>query len=198
MIDVAARGLSFGASDTRDIPARWFWAGVAVIAAAVASLLAVLLHAWPPHEDEALALFVGRGSLPHVVHTVIAVRGGAPLHFALAWAVVHLGGGLTALRVVSLVFAVASVPLMALLGARLADRATGVVAAAFASASWVFLFHGVFGRMYSLFLFTSLVSFLALLSRRYVLWGIALVLVLASHPYAVLVVAAQALYVVLC
>ena len=110
MIDVAARGLSFGASDTRDIPARWFWAGVAVIAAGVASLLAVLLHAWPPHEDEALALFVGRGSLPHVVHTVIAVRGGAPLHFVLAWAVVHFGGGLTALRVVSLLFAVASIP----------------------------------------------------------------------------------------
>src|SRR5213080_482285 len=122
MIDVAARGLSFGASDTRDIPARWFWAGVA-------SLLAVLLDAWPPHEDEALALFVGRGSLPHVVHTVIAVRGGAPLHFLLAWGVVHLGGGLTALRVVSLLFAVASIPLIALLGARLADRLVGLVAA---------------------------------------------------------------------
>jgi hypothetical protein len=61
----------------------------------------------------------------------------------------------------------------------------------------VFLFHGIFGRMYSLFLFTSLLSFLALLARRYVLWGLALLLVLASHPYAVLVVAAQALYVLL-
>src|SRR5205823_14431272 len=68
---------------------------------------------------------------------------------------------------------------------------TGVVAAAFASASWVFLFHGIFGRMYSLFLFTSLLSFLALLARRYVLWGIALLLVLASHPYAVLVVRSE-------
>ena len=126
MIDVAARGLSFGASDARDIPARWFWVAVAAIAGAVASLLAVLLHAWPPHEDEALALFVGRGSFPHVVHTVIAVRGGAPLHFVFAWAVVHLGGGLTALRVVSLLLAVASIPLIALLGARLADRLVGL------------------------------------------------------------------------
>jgi hypothetical protein len=175
-----------------------FRAATAVLTAAVAGVLAWLLTLWPPHEDEALALFVGRGTLGDVLHTVIAERGGAPLHFLLAWAVVHLGGGLTALRLVSLVFAVASVPLMALLGARLTDRATGVVAAAFASASWVFLFHGIFGRMYSLFLFTSLLSFLALLARRYVLWGIALLLVLASHPYAVLVVAAQALYVVLC
>src|SRR3954467_161338 len=175
-----------------------FAAATGVLTAVVAGVLGWLLGLWPPHEDEALALFVGRGSLGDVLHTVIAQRGGAPLHFLLAWAVVQLGGGLTALRLVSLVFAVASVPLIALLGAQLADRATGVVAAAFASASWVFLFHGIFGRMYSLFLFTSLLSFLALLSRRYVLWGIALVLVLASHPYAVLVVAAQALYVVLC
>src|SRR2546421_101897 len=86
-----------------------------------------------PPQDEALALLVGRGSLGDVLHTVVAQRGGAPLHFLFAWAVVQLGGGLTALRVVSLVFAVASVPLIAELGARLADRLTGVVAAAFAS-----------------------------------------------------------------
>jgi hypothetical protein len=175
-----------------------FRAATGVLTVAVAAVLLWLVDRWPPHEDEALALFVGRGSLGGVLHTVIAERGGAPLHFLLAWAVVHTGGGLTALRLVSVAFAVASVPLMALLGARLADRATGVLAAAFASASWVFLFHGIFGRMYSLFLFTSLLSFLALLARRYVLWGLALLLVLASHPYAVLVVGAEALFVVLC
>src|SRR6266513_700186 len=162
-----------------------FRAATGILTAVVAGVLAWLLELWPPHEDEALALFVGRGSLGDVLHTVVAERGGAPLHFLLAWGVVHLGGGLTALRVVSLVFAVASVPLMALLGARLADRVTGVVAAAFASASWVFLFHGIFGRMYSLFLFTSLLSFLALLAaldgdrpRRFALWGISFLLVL--------------------
>jgi hypothetical protein len=174
-----------------------FAAATGAVTVAVAGVLGWLLNTWPPHEDEALALFVGRGSLGDVLHTVIGERGGAPLHFLFAWAVVHLGGGLTALRVVSLVFAVASVPLMAELGARLADRATGVLAAVFAASSWVFLFHGVFGRMYSLFLFTSLLSFLALLARRYVLWGVALLLLLASHPYAVLVVVAQTLFVVL-
>ena len=180
-----------------------FWPATAAIAAVLAGVLGWFLRTWPPHEDEALALFVGRGSLGHVLHTVVTERGGAPLHFGFAWLVVHLGGGLTALRVVSLVFAVASVPLIALLGARLADRLTGVVAAALASGSWVLMFHGIYGRMYSLFLFTSLLSFLALLSaldqggrRRFVLWGVALFLILASHPYAVLVVAAQGLFVV--
>ena len=181
-----------------------FRVATGTLTAVVAGVLGWLLTAWPPHEDEALPLFVGRGSLGHVLHTVVADRGGAPLHFVLAWAVVHLGGGLTALRVVSLVFAVASVPLIAQLGARLADRTTGVVAAVLASASWVFLFHGIFGRMYSLFLFTSLLSFLALLAalerggkRRFAAWGAALLLLLATHPYALLVVTAQALFVLL-
>src|SRR4051812_34710059 len=104
MSDLAARELPTVQARTRDLPARWFWFGVAGVAAAPAGTLAVFLRAWPPHEDEALALFVGRGSLPHVLHTVIAQRGGAPLHFVLAWAIVHLGGGLTALRVLSLLF----------------------------------------------------------------------------------------------
>src|SRR5436305_13876526 len=130
-----------------------FRAATGVLTAVVAGVLGWLLGLWPPHEDEALALFVGRGSLGDVLHTVVAERGGAPLHFLLAWAVVHLGGGLTALRLVSLIFAVASVPAIAALGARLADRLTGLIAAVLASATWVLLFHGIYGRMYSVFVF---------------------------------------------
>jgi len=205
-----------------------FWIGTAAVTVALAGVLAWYLESWPPHEDEALALFVGRSSFGDLLRTVVAERGGAPLHFVFAWIVVQLGGGLSALRVVSLLFAVASVPLIALLGLRLANRAAGVVAALLASGTWVLIFHGIYGRMYSLFLFTSLLSFLALLRalqepgeppgspetpspgpltrtggfaaggrRRFALWGVALVLLLASHPYAVLVVGAQVLYVLL-
>jgi Dolichyl-phosphate-mannose-protein mannosyltransferase len=205
VIEFASRSLAFTRTRARDIPARWFRVGVALTAATLASVLAVYLNTWPPHEDEALAIFVARGSLPHVVHTVIADRGGAPLHFILVWAVVHMGGGLTAVRAISLVLAVASVPAIAVLGARLVDRLTGLVAALLASGTWMLLFHGVYGRMYSLFLFTSTLSFIALLAalerggrRRFVLWGIAALATLASHPYAVLVLAAQGVYVVLC
>jgi hypothetical protein len=203
VIEFASRSLALTRAPARDIPARWFWLGVALTAAGLAGVLAVYLNTWPPHEDEALAIFVARGSLAHVVHTVLADRGGAPLHFVLVWAVVHLGGGLTAVRAISLVLAVASVPAIATLGARLVDRLTGLVAAVLASGSWIVLFHGVYGRMYSLFLFTSALSFIALLDaldrggrRRFALWGLAALATLASHPYAVLVLAAQAMYVV--
>jgi len=202
--ELAARTLPFSRTRTRVQEHKLFWAGTVAAAAALAGVLGWFLRTWPPHEDETLALFVGRGSFGHVIQTVITERGGAPLHFTLAWIVVHLGGGLTVLRLVSLVFAVASVPLIALLGARLADRATGLVAAILACGTWVLLFQGIYGRMYSLFLFTSLLSFVALLSaldlgtkNRFALWGLALLAMLASHPYAALVVAGQGLFVLL-
>jgi hypothetical protein len=204
MTEIAAQRVPFARAHARDLPLRWFWAAVAANAVALAAVLGLYLQTWPPHEDETLALFIGRGSLPHVLSTVIADRGGAPLHFVLAWIVVHLGGGLTALRVVSLLFAVGSVPAIAVLCSQLADRYTGVVSALLASFTWVSLFHGIYGRMYSLFLFTSALSFIAMLAalerggrKRFALWGIALLATLASHPYAVLVVGAQALYVLL-
>src|SRR5688572_23978901 len=134
---------------------RWFTLGVAACAAGLAAFFLICLRTWPPHEDETLALLVGRDSLGGLLHTVHAERGGAPIHFLVAWVVAHLGGGLTALRLLSALFAVASIPVLAALSARLAGRRVALLATALASASWLMLFHGVYGRMYSLFLLTS-------------------------------------------
>ncbi len=180
---------------------RAFVPVVATCTAAVAVFLALRLTAWPPHEDETLALFVGRDSLDGMLGTVLNQRGGAPLHFLFAWAVAHLGGGLEALRAVSAFFAVASLPLLAVLAARLAGKGPAIVATILGSASWMLLFHGVYGRMYSLFLFTSLLSFLALETAteaggrgRWAAWIAATLLCVAAHPYGALVLAAQGVY----
>ena len=158
--------------------------------------------AWPPHEDETLALFVGRDSLTGVVEHVTRDRGGAPFHFLVGWAVAHLGLGLGGLRLTSALFAVASLPLVALLGRRLAGPAVALVATGIVAASWLFLFHGVYGRMYSLFLFFSLACTLALLEAldrggkaRWALWVLASLLLVATHPYGVLLLGGQAAYV---
>ena len=65
-----------------------------------------------------------------------------------------------------------------------------------ASGSWVLLFHGIYGRMYSMFLFTSALSYLALLRalerggrRAWALWALAVLLAVATHPYGALVLA---------
>jgi len=181
---------------------RWFWPGVGGLTAGVAIFLLGRLTAWPPHEDETLALFVGRKSLAGLFKTVQTERGGAPLHFLCAWLVVHLGGGLVGLRLFSAVFAVASVPVVALLARRIAGAVPALIATALVSASWMLLFHGIYGRMYSLFLLTSALSYLACLyavgsgeRRRWALWAVAVLLTVATHPYGALVLASQVVYV---
>ena len=104
---------------------RWFELGVALCMLAAGAFAAIQRSAWPPHEDETLALFVGRDSLHDVLRTVLGERGGAPLHFLVAWGVAHLGGGLGSLRLVSALVAALSVPVIALLVARLADSVEG-------------------------------------------------------------------------
>jgi hypothetical protein len=190
------------ASASRVLAQHWLWLGVAVACGAVAGFLAHQLLAWPPHEDETLALFVGRDSFAGVVEHVTRERGGAPLHFVFAWLVAHAGLGLEGLRAVSAAFAVASLPLVALLGLRLADRRAALIATALAGCSWMLLFHGVYGRMYSLFLCTSLLAWLALLralDRRgagaWALWAAAMLACVATHPYGALVLVSQAAFV---
>jgi 4-amino-4-deoxy-L-arabinose transferase-like glycosyltransferase len=183
---------------------KTFKIGVAGFTTAVAAFLLVQLSTWPPHEDETLALFVGQGSLSHLFDTVLGQRGGAPLHFLLAWVVAHTGGGLIELRLISALLAVASIPVVAILVSKLADRAVALGATALVSGSWVLLFHGIYGRMYSLFLLTSALSFLALLraldrgrKRDWAWWALAMLATLATHPYGALVLASQGAFVVL-
>ena len=187
---------------TRDVGLAAFWTAVAACAFALASFLLLRLHAWPPHEDETLAMFVGRNSLGDLLGIVHGDRGGAPLHFLAAWAIVKLDGGLTALRLVSAAAAVASVPIVAALLSRLAGRTAALVGTVVVSGSWMLLFHGVYARMYSLFLLCSALSYLALLvvlqrggTLRWALWAAAAVATVAVHPYGALVLASQGIYV---
>jgi hypothetical protein len=192
-----------GAATRAWVAAHWFGLGVAALTAAVAAFLFHQLLAWPPHEDEALPLFVGQHPLGEVFQVVLEERGGAPLHFLLAWAVAHLGLGLEGLRAASAVFAVASLPVVALLAARLAGRVAALLATALVATSWTFLFHGVYGRMYSLFLLFGALSYLALLAalergtrRSWSLWAVAVLATVATHPYGALLLAAQGVFVV--
>lgn len=175
---------------------------VSGVAAGVGAFLLSRLQTWPPHEDETLVLFVSRQPLSDLFGTVISERGGAPLHFLLAHAVALVSPGLTGLRLISVVFAVASVPVVAALVARLADRRTALVATVIVGASWMTLYHGIYGRMYSLFLFATTLSFFLLLralergSRgRWTFWALAMLAAVATQPYGALVLAAQGVFV---
>jgi hypothetical protein len=201
-IDATAPALPRLRHVAAELDRRLFVAGVAACTAGVAVFLLVQLSAWPPHEDETLPLFVGRQPIDGLFDIVLGKRGGAPLHFLLAWIVAHAGGGLETMRFFSALFAVASIPAIALLGNRLAGRGPALAACVLAAASWILLFHGIYARMYSLFLFLSTLSYLALLraterggKRAWTLWAIVMLLTIGSHPYGALVLGSQGLYV---
>ena len=203
-IDATAPSLPRLRHVAAELDRRLFVAGVAACTAGVAVFLLVQLSAWPPHEDETLPLFVGRQPIDGLFDIVLGKRGGAPLHFLLAWIVAHAGGGLETMRFFSALFAVASIPAIAVLGNRLAGRGPALAACVLAAASWILLFHGIYARMYSLFLFLSTLSYLALLraterggARAWTLWAIVMLLTIGSHPYGALVLGSQGLYVLL-
>ena len=176
--------------------------GVAAIAIGVAAFLLLRLHALPSHEDETLVFFLSQSSLGDMLGTVLGERGGAPLHYLLAYVAGVVDPGLTSLRLVSMAFAVASIPAIAALVRRLSDRRTALVATLLAAVSWTTLYHGIFGRMYSLFLFTSVLSLVLLLralesgtSGRWAAWAAGTLALLATQPYGALVLAAEVVYV---
>src|SRR2546423_1189983 len=77
------------------------------------------------------------------------------------------------------------------------DGRAGVIAATVAAPSWLVLFNADFGRMYAQFLFFGALAPLLLLRaidngrrRDWVLWWLACLGVLASHPYGAFVLAA--------
>ena len=174
------------------------------IAAGLGVFLLLGAIRWPPHEDETLVFFVSRQPLGELFSTVFEERGGAPLHFLLAHAVGTVWSGLFPLRLISVVFAVASVPVIAALAGRLTDRRTALIATAIAAASWMAIYHGIYARMYSLFLFTSALSFLLLLralERRgwtpWAWWGLATLAAIATQPYGVFLLVVAAAFVLI-
>jgi hypothetical protein len=186
----------------RALAADRYALGVAAIAVGLGAFLLLRLHSLPPHEDETLVFFVSHDSLGDMLRTVLGERGGAPLHYLLAYLAGLADPGLTSLRLVSVAFAVASVPVIAALVARLSDRRTALLATFVTAVSWTMLYHALYGRMYSLFLFTATLSFLLLLralengSRgRWAGWAAATLALFATQPYGVLVLVAEIVYV---
>lgn len=129
-----------------------------VLAASLAYLLTSAvpdIGAKPWHEDEAVAGLVSAQPLGHVLHTVLLDRGGAPLHFVLAHVALAVDGSPTTLRWLSLMFALATIAVCYDLARRLAGQFAGLTAAALAATSQLLAIYATFGRMYSLFAFTS-------------------------------------------
>jgi hypothetical protein len=153
----------------------------------------------PVYDDEALAGLIAARPLHEVVETVMADRGGAPLHFVLGHVALALDPSPVALRAVSIVFAVGAVLVCFDLGRRLGGLAAGVAAAVVMTGSDLLLVYGSFGRMYALFAFAAALAadlFVRALERRTAeaaaIAAVAAFLLPAAHPYGIVPFAVEA------
>jgi Dolichyl-phosphate-mannose-protein mannosyltransferase len=96
--------------------------------------------------------------LGEVLDTVMVDRGGAPLHFVLTHVVFWVDASAEALRWLSVVAALAAIPVCFDLGRRLAGPSAGIVAAAVAASSTALAVYGSFGRMYALYVLVAAVA----------------------------------------
>ena len=175
----------------------------AAVAAGVGYLLALLvpdIHGKPLFEDEAVAGLVAARPFPELLETVMWERGGGPLHFVLSHLALALDPSPYALRWLSLVFALATVPLCFDLGRRLAGPLAGGTAAGVAAASSFLAVYGSFARMYALYAFAAALAldlFVRAAERRTgraaLAAALAAWLLPAVHPYGAILVVAEAL-----
>ena len=123
-----------------------------------------------------------------------------PLYYLLAWPWARvLGTGEIGLRSLSLVFSTAAIGVAYLMGRELASRRVGVIAAALVAVNPLLVWYGQEARSYSLLALLSGLSFLFLLRAlaepsptRLSAWGVAGALAIATHYFAVFLVAAEA------
>ncbi len=128
--------------------------------------------------------------LGEVLETVMVDRGGAPLHFVLTHGLFAVDASAEALRWLSVVSALAAVPLCFDLGRRLGGYPAGLVAAAVTASSTALAVYGSFGRMYALYVLVAalatdlFVRALELRTRGAVIAAaVAAWLLPAVHPY---------------
>jgi hypothetical protein len=182
-----------------------FWPGLVVLAAGVFLLVRVApdVHGKPLFEDEAIVAQISVHGIVGVLQTVIWDRGGAPLHFVLAHVVLLGVDSAAALRWLSVVAAVATLPVAFDLGRRVGGRQIGALAAVVCAASGLLSVVGSFGRMYALYALAGALAcdlFVRAAQRptreSLALAALAAWLLPATHPYGGILLALEALVAV--
>jgi hypothetical protein len=141
-------------------------------------------------------------SISGVIHTIAhgaALEQSPPLFFALAWATAKIGDPTVWIRLPSLIFGTASVPVVYLLGRQLLGPKSGLVGAGFIALSPFTIFYSTEARPYATLMFFVALSTLCLLValrsgnwRWWAAYGVAVCGALYTHYTSVFVLGAQA------
>ena len=130
------------------------------------------------------------------------VRGDAeispPLYFLLAWLATKLGSAPELIRLPSIVFALATLPVYFLLGQKLFNRQAAILATTIAALSPMLVYLAGYGRSYSVMFFFLALSTLAMLyatgsgrTRWWVVYAVSSAAVMYTHYTGAFVLVAQ-------
>jgi uncharacterized membrane protein len=172
-------------------------AAITVAAAVIRFAVLGIPSFWP---DEGFTILLVRGSLGHVLDAIPKTESTPPLYFVLAWGWAKLfGTGEEGIRSLSALCGVLTVPVVAATATRLVDRRTGLVAGAMMAANPFLVWFAQEARAYALMVLLAAIGFhlfVKLLDRpargALVGWVLTSALLLATHYYGVLIVAAEA------
>ena len=127
-----------------------------------------------------------------------------PLYFILAWFASKLGSAPELIRLPSMLFAAASMPLYYVLGKRLFGRWTGILATVIAALSPMLIYTAATGRAYSVAFFFLLLSTVALLfaaesgrTRWWVIYAFATAAAMYCHYTVAFVLAGQLIWLLI-
>ena len=152
--------------------------------------------------DEAVTVTLVRGSFSSMLRALPDLESTPPLYYVLAWLWARaFGTGEIGLRSLSALLGTATVPVVYAIGATLVGRRVGAFAAAFTAVSPLLVWYSQEARSYALLVLLSSVSLLFFVraldsfARRDVAgWGVASALALATHYFAVFIVAIEAFW----
>ncbi|GAC1323492.1 MAG: hypothetical protein NVSMB25_19840 [Thermoleophilaceae bacterium] len=171
-------------------------------------VLAAALRLWRiDHQsfwlDEAFtAGLVGRGFGP-MLATIPASESTPPLYYVLAWLWTHIfGRGEAGLRSLSALFGTLTVPVAFLAARELFNRRAALLAAALVAVNPYFVWYSQEARAYALLVLLAAASLVLLgrllgrpSGRDWLLWGVVAVSALATHYFAVFLLAPEAVWI---
>jgi hypothetical protein len=175
----------------RGAPHWWPLAALTLLAAALRLATLDLQSLW--YDEAYTPVHVFHAGLGATWRAYVHSENTPPLWYAIEWPITRVfGTGAVALRLLSALAGIATVPVAWAIGAELAGRRAAIVTAAFVATSPLFVWYSQEARAYGLFVLTASLALLCFVralreptSRRVWLFALTATLALLTHYFAV-------------
>ena len=151
-------------------------------------------------EDEAVTVFLVRRGFGSMLDAIPGSEATPPVYYVLAWVWTHVfGSGEVGIRSLSALIGTATVPVAYLAGRELVSRRVGITSAALVAVNPLLVWYSQEARAYALLVLLGGLSFLCFVralrepgAHRLAAWAVVSSLALATHYFALFLVAAEA------